>query len=813
LDSEQLASIGPSAKFIKHQPQQLACRHCGDVVVNSVYNCAGDVFCCRGCESVYQLLRDNNLQEFYQIKQSTSPEIKLTKAIEQSASFDYLDQIEFLREHARTRESGLTLDFYLEGINCVACLWLVEKLPEFLYGVVESRLNLTQSTVSVTINPEQVAFSQVATMLARLGHRPHVLLNHEQSKEIKQKEERALLIKMAVALAASMNIMLYAISTYAGAEFYLARIFSWISFLFVIPVVFYSATPFYHSSLAALRSKTVNVDTPIAAAIILAFAHGFFNLLIGQEKNYFDSISMLTFLLLLSRYLLKKAQDHGLHSSSVSEFLGLSQIRKLDSVSNSFIDIHRSQLQLNDQILVKQNEYLCADGTLTSESALINMASLTGESQPQKIFKGARVYSGTQCLSEQLQFTVEFLEGNSRIGKILKQVEDDHAKKAPIATLTEKVARVFIWAILSLAVLTFFVSSYFVSAAEGLERAITLIIVACPCVLAMATPVSFSRAISFAFKQGMIVKSDEAIEKIAHTKTIVFDKTGTLTEGQVRILNHTLLDSSLDKNQIERIVLAMEMNSKHPIAISIKQSLLQKNLSPMPGVEDVTEMVGRGVHAVLDHQTWFVGKVDNSELTNAVGVYRNHHMISYFTIGDSLRSDAPALIQALEKMGIDVALLSGDKAQNVQALAAQLNLSSSRVFADQTPESKSEYIKSQNLAMMVGDGANDALALTNAYVGVSVAGSVDMSLRVSDVYLSQAGLKKILDLIILSRETIRLIKRNFAITIFYNIISASLAVSGLITPMWGAILMPLSSLSVVGSIIYGTKGLRRLWKQ
>jgi Cu2+-exporting ATPase/Cu+-exporting ATPase len=511
-------------------------------------------------------------------------------------------------------------------------------------------------------------------------------------------------------------------------------------------------------------------------------------------------------------YLLKKAQDHGLHSSSVSEFLGLGQICKFNSADNSYVDIHRSQLQLNDRVLVKQHEYLCADGVLVSDHALINMASLTGESQPQKIFKGARVYSGTQCLSESLQFTVEFLEGNTRIGKILKQVEDDHAKKAPIATLTEKVARVFIYAILSVAAITFFTTTYLINAGEGLERAITLIIVACPCVLAMATPVSFSRAISFAFKQGMIVKSDEAIEKITNTKMIVFDKTGTLTEGQVRILNHTLIDSTYDKNQIERIVLAMEMRSNHPIAISIKQSLQQKKIIPMPGVTDVQEIVGRGVDAQFSEQSWFVGKIADRDLSNAVGIYCNQKLVSYFSIGDQLRSDAADLIQKLKQMGLEVALLSGDKKQNVQLVGTQLGLSPQQILSDQTPETKSEFIKRQNQAMMVGDGANDALALTNAYVGVSVAGSVDMSLRVSDVYLSQAGLRHIIDLIVLCRETIHLIKRNFMITIFYNIISASMAVSGLITPMWGAILMPLSSLTVVGSIVYGTKGLRRLWK-
>ncbi len=780
-----------------------ACTHCHESVERAVYDEIIDPnlstpFCCQGCLTVYQILHQKGFGEYYQIKESAGVLRKRAPVSGQPERFQFLDDQIFLDEYTELDTEGLrVVEIYLEGIHCLACLWLIERMPLMEPQIFNSKLDIERSVVLLKLAP-QLKLSEVASLFNNLGYKPHVIKSSEDQRRLKNQEERRELLRIGIAAAGASNIMIYAVSLYAGASDLYAQVFNTLTVLFAIPVMTYSAWGFYQSAWNSLKNKVISIDVPIALALIMGFLMGCYNLFTGVTENYFDSLTALVFLLLLSRYFLKKIQERSLRVQDLDFFHHHESVLKaVDSSLENFQEVHAKYLKPQDIIKVKPQQFIPADGIILKGRTHTNNSLLTGESRLVSADHGDEVFSGTQNLSSEILLKVLKVGGETRLGEILKSVAGGWSQKSQILHVTQTVSQYFILVVLALSLILFVINLQELSLAASLERALTLLIVTCPCALALAIPLTFTRSLGLASKNGVFIKSDAAIEKLMKVKNIFIDKTGTLTFGRIQITELNILKEPL--LPMADVILNLENQSQHPVARALID--YAKALKPqIRRTEELLETIGQGVSAKIEGIKY---EIKNYQ------VFEHDILVATFKVKDLLRPDSFDLIQRL-KRNYSLHLLSGDQKEIVEKTGQEVGISST--FSQQSPESKSRIVTETSHSLMIGDGANDAIALSRADIGIAVHGSMALSLKAADVYVVTPGLGPIENLLILSQETMRIIYRNIALSLTYNSLSVIAVFSGHITPLVAAVIMPLSSLTVLVSTLIGTKQLRSLWK-
>jgi len=428
------------------------------------------------------------------------------------------------------------------------------------------------------------------------------------------------------------------------------------------------------------------------------------------------------------------------------------------------------------------------------------------------MFPGTTVFNGTVNLGNPVEVRVSHIAKESRLGQILERIQMDRSEKSPLLSTVDKLAHNFIIAIFIISAIVLGVNWYLIDGATAITRTLSLVIVTCPCALALATPLALSRSLNLAAKSGIIIKTFDVLERVARSKSILFDKTGTITYGTLSIDGWKNLTESEESNR--DIIFSLEKFSNHPVGKSLTQQLGDEGAIELP-VSDFVEQAGVGVSGVINSIPYQIKKLEGktgSYPTNTIGLYSAEKLLTIVSLKDTPRHNAKTFIDKLKDQGKAAFILSGDSKQNVARIGRAVGIENEKQFFEFTPEEKHELISSMPDVMMVGDGANDAMALQKANVGVAVSGSVEVSLRAADVYLTTPGLEPLTDLVELSTETLRLIKRNLLISVTYNILGASLAAIGYITPLTAAILMPISSFTVLFTTLYGTGWLRRFNK-
>ena len=779
------------------------CVHCDEAATYPYFQ-TEDVaklrpFCCVGCMTVFQVLHSKGLSAYYDIK-NNRPSFKRRSPVEnKKQEYTFLDGQDFQKEYVQHYAEGRrSMDFYLEGIHCLACLWLIEKLPEFVEGVVNSKLDLERSCATITVS-ENGLFSKAAIELNELGYRPHPMRDRAESSAMALEEERSSLKRIGIAGAAAGNIMIYAIAIYAGAPAEVAVFFNALTVAFAVPVLTFSAWPFYQSAYTSLRNRRLSIDFPISVALILGGVMGILNLRHGQHENYFDSLCALVFLLLLSRYFLRKIQENGLRPGDMS-FLHQSETVVKKNSSGEFTEAHIRSLVAGDIVRISPDEFFPADGIILEGSSRVNLSLLTGESSPVKLETGDAIYSGTQNLDGDIIVRTTLCGSESRLGSILRQVETGWASRSRISDFSANAGTFFTIAVTLLSLILFFLR-YPTDGFEGaLIQAITLLIVTCPCALALSVPLTFHRSLSLAAKNGIIIKNEVALEKLNSAENIFFDKTGTLTVGHPQLENFECLRS--DGATVEDAVYSLELKSRHPVAVALKEFLRPRHVRLLE-VSAREEIPGHGIKGMIDGNMYEI---------NRDGVFRNCSLVATFHVRDLPRPESTKVLRELMNNHYKVSVLSGDCQENVDRLATDLRLGPSfTTRALLRPEEKVSAIP-RNHSVMIGDGANDSLAMQQASVGIAVSGSMEVSLRAADIYLVQPGIEGVAQVMTLAKETMKVIHRNLVLSVLYNITSVGLVFSGHIHPLVAAIIMPVSSLTVLLSSFWGTKQLRTLWK-
>ncbi len=799
----------PSAGYTLNQPlEQTHCFHCGDELVPSrVVESNGRLFCCTGCRSVYELLHQLGLDDFYRLKEALyKEEVRPPIDPDSSESYEYLNQDNFIKLYT-TEESPLTMDFYIEGIHCAACLWLIEKIPDTVPDVESVSLNMSTNVAEVTFKKGGM-FSAFPETVKRFGYRAHPIRVGEEAKGLRKRENRRSLIRLGVAAACAGNIMLLSAAIYSGATGVFAEQFALLNLILAIPVVTYSAFPFYRSVLSSLRARRATVDIPIVFVIVSGFVLSAYNYLRGSDRIYFDSITTFIFLLLSSRYFLRSVQERISERESFNRGLfSLNRVLVWDHKTQQYFFQPIGDLKPGDRIKLTKGDRIPADGKLLSFSVQLNLSVLTGENIPQTVLKDGDVFAGSIIESEEAIIEVIKTGRQTRIGGILNEVERNYKSRFGFSTYSDRYATVFTSLVGIIATASFLTLSSIYGSSEGLNRVIAFILIACPCAFVFALPLSLGLSLKSAIESGFLVKDIGVFEKLQRLRNVFFDKTGTLTKGVFRILHWDV--AGLSQEDVAAI-LAIERQSNHPIARAIV-SYLSDRMLILPDVRDFKHIYSKGIEAKVNgHIYRFESERDmnhkgdiNKVITTRVLIYRDEEPISEVLLGDSLKEDAKYVIGELKARGLNVYILSGDKEESVKGVAERLSIPQENVFWEKTPEEKSGIIKSNGNSMMVGDGLNDAGALSSAYIGVAIQGSVEESLKVSDVYVLNNDLFTILDFLDHGSATVQTIKRNRVFSIVYNMTAGTLALLGYINPLIAAVLMPLSSLLLISSTLYG----------
>ena len=799
-----------------------ACAHCGlEVPAGLVREGDTEQFCCNGCRQVYTLVREWGFDRYYRLVDRQQG--ALEPAHVTGRSFEEFDDGRLQAEatekigadRCRTR-------LYLEGVHCAACVWLVEKLPAVLHGVAEVRLNLTSAVAEITWSPGETRLSTVARALDRLGYTPH-LHRAAAVQEARRVEDRASLARLGVAVACAMNLMFLHGALYAGEYSGMASpyyvFFRWLSFAVAVPVLAFSARPFFHTAIAGLRAGVVHIDLPVAIALSITFAASAGNTVRGSGPVYFDSLAMLVAALLGARQVQRSAQRAALERADSlrgAAFIEFARKYTGPGPDAPIIEVPLTALGPGDRVEVRSGELVPVDGVVLSGRSSLDNAILTGEAAAVPVKEGDAVSAGATNLGARIVVRVEAAGERSRVGALLAIVQEALSRKPALLRTTDLAARRFTQAVLVLAVVTG-AAWLHRGAAVALERVVALLVVACPCALGLSVPLAVSIALLRGARLGVFIKNPDALERLRRVDTVLLDKTGTLTEGRSAVARWHGDETAF---QLAR---DLEAESSHAVARAFRTSSAPA-LRAVRAATDVAEIPGQGIAGRLDGQDVRVGSRTCIEAGGAPVPAELERIASAFVadglspvfvavdgrvagvagIGDPLRPDARRTIDALRARGVRVRILSGDHPGVVARAAASLGLPAADATGGLTPERKRDIVAGlvadagrAGSVVMAGDGVNDAAALALADVGIAVHGGTGATVAAADIVLTREGVAPIVDIIDGARRLRRVIRRNIGFSLFYNAGASALALVGLVGPLLAAVLMPVSSLTVV----------------
>jgi Cu2+-exporting ATPase len=802
-----------------------ACTHCGlPVPAGLIVADRREQFCCRGCESVYELIRGCGLDTFYRLRDQ-SDEPKRAAQLSDSDRLVAFDTDKFRELYIRTRDDGLcVVDLMLEGVHCAACVWLIEKLPRVVPGVIEARLSLRQATVRVTYDPDQLALSKIAKALNTLGYPPHPAKSNRRGVHLA--EQRTMMIRMGVAGALAGNTMLLAFALYTGLfsamEDQFVQLFRWCSAVLGVLALAWPGSVFFKGAWAAIRTRSPHLDVPIALALGVGGLAGLINVVLGRGEIYFDSLTVLVFLLLVGRFVQYRQQRSADESVGLLFSLTPSNCRRVAAGGDddAIEQVPVEAVEVGDVLEVRAGELIPADGTIEQGSASVIASLLTGESKPMPVAVGDGVCAGAQLASSTIRLRVSAIGDDTRVGKLMRLVQRGVADKPEIVALTDRIAGWFVVAVSSIALMVFAGWSVF-NLPAAVDHTVALLIIACPCALGLATPLTLAVAIGRAARNDILVKSGAVLDRLAKPGKILMDKTGTMTRGAMRV------EAWVGDEAVRPVVISAERHATHPIAAAIVQHGEDDAVSNTAShtIEDV-HIDSCGIRATTKRGELFVGSkrymAQNKQAIAAAHIEQADawasralttiyvalagEVVAQLAVGDALHEGTKRSIEQLRAWGWKVEMLTGDESAVAEQVAMAAGLERSAVRAGVTPEQKLDAVKQHDddrPIVMVGDGVNDAAALAAADVGIAVSGGAEASMAAADVYLAKPGLQGLVQLIASARKSRAVVRQNLGLSLTYNAIAIGLAAAGLITPLVAAVLMPLSSATVLALAMKG----------
>jgi Cu2+-exporting ATPase len=786
-----------------------ACFHCGlplpaDTDYPIRYRNVDEPACCRGCQAVAQTIIDSGQGAYYAHRTAlpTTPAAALDE-LHQLGLYDLPEiQSSFVRsEDGDIREAALIF----ENIVCAACVWLNERHIAQLPGVRSVHINYTTRRARVRWDAQQIQLSAILRAVADIGYIAHPY-DPGRADELHQRERKTAIKRLAIAGLGMMQIMMAALPAYTATDLSSdsGMLLRWASLLLTLPVVTYSAAPFFVGAWRDLRRRTLGMDVPVALGIGVAFVASVHATLTQHGAVYFDSLAMFVFFLLGGRFLEMNARRRA--GAAVEELVKLipaATTRLPDYPARNEDAVPVARLDIGDVVLIRPGETVPADGVVLDGDSSVSEALLSGESRPVAKTVGSAVIGGSLNQASPLVVRVERLGADTRLAAIVRLLDRAQSEKPQLARLADRAAAWFVGGLLVASALAAAVW-YVIDPAQVLWITVSILVVTCPCALGLATPAALTAASGRLTRLGLLTTRGHALETLAGATDLVFDKTGTLTHGSLQVRDIIVAAGQNDAT-VRALAAAMEAGSEHPVARALRAP--DTDPTPVLRVTDIHNHPGLGVSAMLDGVALRLGTpsfaapdaTPPATCDSVIALADTTQVLAWFVLADTLRDDAAAAVAALAKSGLRIHLVSGDSAAVVGATAQALGIAAWQAGA--LPETKLAYVKALQaegrVVAMVGDGINDAPVLAAAAVSVAMGGGADVAQAAADMVMLGERLLVLADGVTLARRTRRIIRQNLAWALAYNLIAIPAAATGHVTPWIAGIGMSASSLLVV----------------
>jgi len=745
--------------------------------------------CCPGCAAAIETIYGLGLDDYYLMRQDAAPQPDDQRQALDCALFSVPELID---PHLTSLADGQRLKLQLGGLTCAACSWLIEKTVSQQPDVLRSSVNLASMTLSVDYQGQADA-SQTARRIQALGYTV-TLPGDPRTQADEQRAHKQLLGRLALAGLGAMQAMMYSTALYIGVFDGKDALYEWVfrlaSFAVATPVVFYSGWPFFQGAWRGLRQARLTMDAPIALALLLAWAGSLVMMATGGRHVYFDSAAMFVFFLLASRWL-EQRQRMTIQQAyrRVSDTLPQA-VRRLDGQQIAHW-ISARQVAKGDRLQLIQGDIIPVDGSLIEGRGAFDESALNGEPLPVNHGINDPVHAGSRLVEGNIVLEASGSASSSLVAKIAEQVEHAQHERVEVVRDWQRIAPLFTGGILLLAAMTF-IWHWPAGAAMAFEHTLAVLVVTCPCALALAVPLTLSSTLGTALREGILVASPRQLLRCTAVKGVLFDKTGTLTAGQFRIVDTETVNGLLPEQDLLAIAAALEWNNPHPLAKPFQQYSRHPDITALHADHS-------GVSGTLQGATWRItGAPDQARPdTTCLQLLCDNEVQLYVWLQDPIRPEARAVVKNLADLGITPRLASGDNAHAVNAVADQLGIGERR--AQQRPAEKAAWLtqlESGAPQMMVGDGINDAQAMVAASVSVATGNATSLAQRAAGLFLLHDTLNAVPALPRLSRLCQRTIRQNLAWALLYNILAVPFAVSGLLPPWAAALGMSASSLLV-----------------
>ncbi len=767
------------------------CFHCGDEVIGKGYFLDEKVFCCNGCRSVYQLLKENNLGDFYTFE--TSAGVKPTKESEHKYAFLDVDSIR--QKFIDFEEGELTrITLFLPEIHCSSCIYLLENLPKIQEGVTGCHINFSKREAVISFYHQQLPLSELALFLSKIGYPPN-FGNRDQSEK---KIDKIFMYKMGIAAFAFGSIMLWSVPDYAGVgedNVFFRTFTSYLSLAVSIPVLLFSARDYFISAYKALRYKSLNLDVPITLGIIALYLQSVYSVLIGEGAGYMDSFAGFIFFLLIGKWFQNKTYRSMSFERDYTAYFPVA-ITKLMEGKELIVEIE--DLQVGDIMLIRNEEVVPCDSILESETAKIDYSFVTGESKPIYKKKGSFIYAGGRLVGQRVQMSVHKESNRSHLTQMWNEVKSNKENITRFA-FQDKISHYFLVIILIIAVLAS-IGWAFVDSSRITQIVVAILIVACPCALALSAPFTYGNIMRVLGRKGLFLKNTAVIERLNSVTDIVFDKTGTLTSSSGLEVEYV---GDILTNHEKEMISALSNSSTHPLSRAIVSYYKDAGVFAEFEIQEFEELSGKGVSGQIEGVKVQIGNATftntaHTDANESASYIRVNGKTGKFVFTSQLRKRIDEMMDSLR--GYSIHILSGDKDKDRELMLTILPENSSLIF-EQTPKDKLEYVldlkEKGKSVLMIGDGLNDSGALGAANVGIAVSEDVFRFSPSSDAIIEAEKLWDLNGFMKTSTYSKSILAACLIFSLSYNVVGLSFAISGNLTPLVAAILMPISSVTVV----------------
>lgn len=779
------------------------CYHCGLDCGKTPINFNEKCFCCNGCKTVYEILNQNELSCYYDMEKSPG-----TVPNEIKGKYDYLENEEIAQKILEFADGTTSVvEFYIPSIHCAACIWVLENLEKLNSGIVNSIVNFPNKTVRITFKSQSISLKQVVELLTSIAYEPYISL--EDANKNAKKNDKTLLYQLGYAAFAFGNVMLLAFPEYfeKNDEFWLNQykyMFRYMMLVLSIPVVVYSAKDYFLTAFKGLRKGILSVDVPLALGIFVLFARSTYETFIPDGQVYFDSLTGLVFFLLLGRYFQQKTYDFLSFERDYRSYFPIA-VTKINNGIEENIPVQDAKE--GDRLLIRNEELIPVDGILIHGEAYLDYSFVTGESVPVYKSNGEKVYAGGKQKGSVIEIDVINKISESYLTELWSNdvFNKDHFEN-DLKTITNNYSKYFTVVVLLIA--TFAGIYWFThSSYKAIEIVTAVLIVACPCALALSAPFAVGNMLRIFGYKKFYLKNALIIERLNRIKHIVFDKTGTITTNDAQ--NLTYEGEKLNEKELKSIKTLIR-SSNHPLSRTLNDAI---NVEPyLDKIDDYEEVLGKGIIGNINGMSIRIGSasfVDTKQPENQntmIFIKINNEVKGYFRSKNVYRNETETVFTELSKK-YKISILSGDNDGEKNYLESILPKNTPILF-HQSPQDKLEYIKKLqeqgDSVLMIGDGLNDAGALAQSDVGIAISENVNVFSPACDGIISAKLFNNLPKFLTLSQQTIKIVKWSFKISFLYNIIGLYFAVTGQLTPIVAAILMPLSSISIVAFVTFLT---------